>query len=370
MAFRFYMPMEVLFGEGRVKELGVHMDRFGMDRALLVTDGFFKQSGLAQTVQEISDGRIVDVFSDVAPNPTQENVESCVAFAQKVGAKCIVALGGGSVIDCAKVSGTALHDGMTMSALLSGHAPTGMVPLLTIPTTAGTSSDLTFGGIISCGEEHAKRTFGALFMHATATIIDPELTYSCPASVTAAAGADVIAHAIDSMSSRGANMLTIDLGISAVKKAFQALPLAVKSGTNVAARRAMSEACLMAGMTFSQTATAASHACSYEITTSYNVPHGEACALTLDAWIRFNGSQVSALQECAQALGYADTDQFADALDTMFGEIGLRRSLGEMNIPAEDIPRLAACAAAATNMANNALPVTESQIQDVLTGKL
>ena len=370
MPFRFSMPVTVLFGERFSKQVGLHMKSFGMDNAMLVTDEFFASSGLASQIKEASGGRIIDIFSHVDPNPTDKNVEECIEFGKRINAKCMVALGGGSVMDCAKAAGSAIYEGVSFNDLLSGHMFKGMLPLLSIPTTAGTSSEMTFGCVISCGEHHTKRTLGGIAMRSTATIIDPELTYSCPPRLTASCGADVIAHAIDSMSSRGANVVTINLGIAAVKMAFRALPLAVKNGANVQARREMCEACVMAGMTFSQTQTAASHACSYELTAAYNVPHGEACAMTLDEWIRFNGAQIPALLDCAKALGYEDTNQLADALNGLFREIGLRRTLTEANIPVEAIEQLTKAAAASANMSNNAIPIKEEQIKNVLLAKL
>lgn len=363
------MSTEILFGEGGINALGQHLARLGLERALLVTGSHAERSGLTKALIRASAGRIVDYFCDVSANPTVKNVEDCLLRAKENKVDCLVAVGGGSVMDCAKIAGGVLCEGITVKTLLDGHQITGMLPLICAPTTAGTSSELTSGAVISCGADNEKRMFSAPAMRPMVAIIDPELTYSCPESVTASAGADVLAHIFDSMASPRAGALTNDIAVAAASKVFVALPAAVKNGMDQTARRWMCEASTMAGMAFSQTATSSSHACSYALTSRYGVAHGEACALTLDAWVRLSGPRVEGLQSCAAAMGYKNTDELADALDALFSGIGLRRTLREMGVQASEISFLVDSAMASPNLKNSIVEITKEQLDAVLCSK-
>ena len=301
--WKYYNPVEVVFGTGKLDELGQLMAERGLDRALIVSDPFTHRSGVAARLKECAGGRVLDIISEVEPNPTCDNVDACARRARELGARSIIGLGGGSAMDCAKAAAAAAAMDCTGLELLRGRPVTDALPLIAVPTTAGTGSEVGWGAVLSDHAANAKIAIFGSPMFPRLALVDPVLTYTVPPAVTASTGLDVIAHSLDAMCSVRANPVSDGLAVRAAKLAFENLEAAFQDGSDAVARERMAMASTIAGYAFSNTGTTGSHACSYLLTAKYHIPHGEACALTLDAWFRKDAAVRPLLHTLSRMMG-------------------------------------------------------------------
>ncbi len=353
MNINYYQPVCVKFGKGIVKDLGKLMKEKNLDKALMIADPFIEKSGLAEQISKAADGRVLAIISEVEPNPTIQNIDACAKKAKETGAECVIAVGGGSAMDCAKSTAIAVKTGCTGEDLIHGFDFHEALPLIAVPTTAGTGSEVTAGAVIS---DKAKGMKVAIFgdaIFATLAVIDPELTYSCPPSVTARSGIDVIAHALDAMTSVKANLITDTLAIQAASLAFQNLEQAVEHKEDENARNNMSLACVMAGLAFSQTGTTGSHACSYILTSKYHIPHGEACAFTLDHWFRENAKVKPELEAYSRNMGFESVEALCEKIHFLKEKFGFKITLSDAGILEEDLEEIVVSSMSSGNMTNN-----------------
>ena len=360
--WKYYNPVEVVFGTGKLDELGQLMAERGLDRALIVSDPFTHRSGVAARLNECAGGRVLDIISEVEPNPTCDNVDACARRARELGARAIIGLGGGSAMDCAKAAAAAAAMDCTGLELLRGRPVTDALPLIAVPTTAGTGSEVGWGAVLSDHAANAKIAIFGSPMFPRLALVDPVLTYTVPPAVTASTGLDVIAHSLDAMCSVRANPVSDGLAVRAAKLAFENLEAAFRDGSDAVARERMAMASTIAGYAFSNTGTTGSHACSYLLTAKYHIPHGEACALTLDAWFRKDAAVRPLLHTLSRMMGFANAA--ADRLAELKELTGMRTTLTAMGVPdtQEALDELAANAAASGNMANDICKATREDI--------
>lgn len=362
--WKYQNPVEVVFGTGKLEELGTLMAERGMDRALIVSDPFTHRSGVAEQLKQCAGGRVLDIISEVEPNPTCDNVDACAARAREMGAQAIIALGGGSAMDCGKATAAAAAMNCTGMDLLKGKPVTNALPLIAVPTTAGTGSEVGWGAVLS---DHATNSKIAIFgspMFPKLALVDPVLTYTVPPAITASTGLDVIAHSLDAMCSVRANPVSDALAVRAAKLAFENVEAAFQNGSDAVARERMSMASTIAGYAFSNTGTTGSHACSYLLTAKYRIPHGEACALTLDGWFRKDAEVRPLLHVLSRMMGFADANAVADRVAELRAATGLRTTLTAMGVPANQaaFDELVENAAASGNMANDICGASKTDI--------
>ena len=234
-------------------------------------------------------------------------------------------------MDCAKAAAVCAKLGCTAMDFMYGKvAPTDTWPLISIPTTSGTGSEVTSGAVISNHETDDKIGVAGPAMYAKMAIVDPELTYTVPAKVTAASGIDVLAHALDSLSNKRSSTFTEPMAIRAAKMAFENLERVIADGKDKEARARMAEASVMIGYVVSHTGTSASHACSYFLTAKYHLSHGEACGFTLDGWIEYTATVKPEFEEYARQIGFDSVKAMADRLREIKRNIGLKSTLTEL----------------------------------------
>ncbi|MDR2753408.1 MAG: iron-containing alcohol dehydrogenase [Oscillospiraceae bacterium] len=320
MNWNFCLPVQVLFGAGARSELP---NLLRSRRAVLVH---------AKSAPP-PPGNFAGLFAGVQPNPTRQNVADCAAFLQKMRAEVVVAAGGGSVLDCAKAAANGL-------------------PLVALPTTAGTGSEVTAISVISDAAGRKTPVVNPQF-YPEAAIVDPELTLTCPAKLTAESGMDALSHALEAQWSLGRNPASTALADRAIALVFANLETAYHAPQNLAARTAMSEASLLAGMAFSQARTAGVHACSFPLTTRYGLSHGAACAFTLAAFALLNFKDKDYAQDLARKI-----NRLNEAL-------GLPRTLAQAGIPLADLPALALECLLPANAKNNPVPMNEAMVQNL-----
>lgn len=343
-------------------------------RVVLVTDSGLRRLGLADAALAsfASAGIDVAVFDDVAADPPERNVLDLVAAITAHRATGVIAIGGGSPMDVAKVAALISGSGETLSGIYGVNVARGpRLPLVLMPTTAGTGSEVTPIAIITTGEAEKKGVVSPLLLPDMA-VLDADLTLGLPPAVTAATGIDAMVHAIEAYSSASANNNPVSRGL-----ARQALSLlgahireAVFNGRDRVAREAMLLGSLLAGQAFANSPVAAVHALAYPIGGHFHVPHGVSNALVLPHVLRFNLPKAGAIYaeiaaDAFPGLGAVRKEErgsaFVEALADLGRELGVPQRLRDVGIPREALDTLAADAMKQTRLlVNNPRPLSEA----------
>lgn len=369
-SFYYIQPVPIDFGNGKLNKLPEIIEKFKFENGLLISAPSMVRNGVAKRIVEQSNGKIKEVFSDIQPNPTVANTDACANLIRDNRYDFAIAIGGGSILDCAKVAcfiantdgttGEYFHKEKTIT-----HAG---VPLIAIPTTSGTASEITNVAVLTDTEKGIKAPLASEYLYPFYALIDPELTVSCPASVTAASGLDVLAHSLEAFYGKKHQPFTDMAAERAAKLVFDHLMTAYHEPDNLEARSKMSEASVTAGLAFNLTQTAAAHACSYPLTQDFGVPHGEACAFTLPVFWRLNsnnGEESERLQSFSRSLGFADANALADRIDEMKKEMGLCMTLEDVGVDTEQHLNTLVENSFAPNMQNNPVEITPSLLKSL-----
>lgn len=336
MNWEFNLPVKLVFGCDKRFELGKCIDELGACVGILVCGNSFVRNGVADEIVKLSDGKIKAVFSDVRPNPTTDNVNSCVELMREVGADFAVALGGGSPMDCCKAA-CAIVNG---NDLIESYHSAGKsvrsdeaISMIAMPTTSGTASEVTNIAVLTDLKQDLKQPMNDPVMFPKIAIIDPVLTLSVPQRVTASTGLDVLSHDIESYWSTLNQPICSACAIHSARLVFEWLEKAYNEPDNITAREKMAEASIVAGVAFSHPRTTGSHACSFPLTNIYGVPHGEACAFTLDYFVRYNAEKADPdgrLDRFAKDCGFDNAYAMADEISAMKKRMGMRTRLSEI----------------------------------------
>lgn len=334
----FHNPTRVLFSDNALDSLG---DIVNGQQVLLVTTPGFRERGAVTKVQGSLFGRHLTVLDRVSTNPDMDDLDVLAGECSNEAARpdCIIALGGGSAIDTAKVlsrtigseSDTPLSDCFRKGIPLDER---GGVPIVAIPTTAGTGSEVTCTATIWDFREGAKYSLSGEDLFPRTAIIDPTLTYGLPPDITASSGLDAVSHAFESIWNTSANPVSIALASESLRFSFDALPKLRRTGDDHEARSDMMNASLLAGLAISQTRTALAHSISYPLTLKLGIPHGIACSFALPEILDFNvQSDDGRLARLAGRLGCDSPPDLVTTLRRMLNEIPLfRRYLGNGDI--------------------------------------
>jgi len=323
----YFNPVRIVAAAGSSARLAEHIE---FQRVALVTSPGFTRRGVVECIRNSLGDRLVAVLDDVRPNPDVLDVDAQAAVLRSLAPDCIVALGGGSSIDTAKGLARLLSqpaDTTLVAHFREGESFVGgseALPVVAIPTTAGTGAEVTpFGTIWDFGLGKKYSVTGADLYPAVA-ILDPELTLDLPEEVTLSSGLDAISHALESTWNRNASPITLGMATKSLQLSLPALRRLHCNLRDVQARGAMMQASLLAGLAISQTRTALAHSISYPLTTKFNLPHGIACSFTLPALMKFNAeADDGRLHDLARAVGYADVEDFSDSLAKSFAELGV-----------------------------------------------
>lgn len=338
----YWQPTEIIFGRGVREQLADVAARFGQS-TVLVTD-----RGLAEVpiVDELR-GLLGDppLFAEVEPNPTVGMVDALAEVIRERDIDVVVAAGGGSSLDCAKAaSSVSVQGGPTRSYHSEdGELDERHLPLIAVPTTAGTGSEITPIAVLGDPEKGVKAPLVHDNFYARVAVVDPELTASMPHLVTASTGFDALAHAVEGYWSENHQPICDALALKAVSLVFEHLPRVLEDGSDLDAREGMSLAALLGGMAFQVPKNAAVHACSYPFSATYHLAHGTACALTLDHFMRYNAPAMGERGDAlAEAAGCEDMEELADEVARMKAGSGLPTTLSEIGIDADEIDDIVA----------------------------
>lgn len=376
MANRFILNEVSYFGPGARKELPGVVARLGFKKALVVTDKGLIKFGVAKQVTDVMDeaGIAYEIFSEVKPNPTVTNVKDGVEACKKAEADFIVAIGGGSAMDTAKGIGIVVRNPEFSDIVsLEGVADTKnkSLPIIALPTTAGTAAETTINYVIIDETRQAKMVCVDPNDIPCVAIIDAELMYSLPKSLTAATGMDAMTHAIEGLITKAAWELSDMFEIKAIEMIYKYLPIAVDEPTNPVGRDGMAVAQYVAGMAFSNVGLGVDHGMAHPLSALHDIPHGVACAMLLPTVMRFNAPAAKAKYvDIAKACGvYKDgmtVDEAADAaceaIADLSRRVGIPEHLTELGITEKDIDALADQAIADVCTPGNPREVTRDDI--------
>ena len=350
--------------------------RLGFKKALVVTDKGLMKFGVAKMVLDVMDeaGIKYEIFDDVKPNPTVTNVKNGIEACKRAEADFIVAIGGGSSMDTAKGIGIVVRNPEFSDIVsLEGVADTKRksLPIIALPTTAGTAAETTINYVIIDESRQAKMVCVDPNDIPCVAIIDAELMYSLPKSLTAATGMDAMTHAIEGLITKAAWELSDMFEIKAIEMIYKYLPLAVDEPTNPKGRDGMAVAQYVAGMAFSNVGLGVDHGMAHPLSALFDVPHGVACAMLLPTVMRFNmPAAMDKYVDIAKAVGaYKEgmsreeaAEAACRAIEDLSARVGTNKRLSELGITEKDIDALADQAIADVCTPGNPREVTREDI--------
>ncbi|WCM90054.1 iron-containing alcohol dehydrogenase [Acidovorax sp. NCPPB 3576] len=340
MAFIYYVT-QIQFEFGAIKLLKQECDRVGITRPLVVTDPGVKAAGVLQHALDALAGVPVAVFDQTPSNPTEAAVRAAVQVYRDQGCDGLVAVGGGSAIDCAKgIAIAATHEGpLTHYATIEGGSPRiteRAVPLIAVPTTAGTGSEVARGAIIIV-DDHRKLGFHSWHLVPKMAICDPGLTLGLPPALTAATGMDAIAHCMETFMSSAFNPPADGIALEGLTRGWAHIERATRDGSDREARLNMMSASMQGAMAF-QKGLGCVHSLSHSLGgVNPRLHHGTLNAVFLPAVVRFNAQDPAVqkdrrLERMAHAMGLASAGDIPEAIRDMSARLGLPTGLAAMGV--------------------------------------
>ena len=358
----------LVFGEGAFENARAYLQALGAKRPLIVTS----PSNGARAI-ELCPGGLID--DSTRSEPTVAHFERLLLAAQAYKPDAVIGLGGGSPLDAAKLVAALCHSDQTLPEVFGiGNLRSRSLPLICIPTTAGTGSEVSPNAILLDEAEQMKKAVISGFLVPDATFIDPALMVSVPAEVTAATGLDALTHCIEAYANNFAHPLVDTWALDGVRLISSHLVTSVREPLDIEARTKVALGSLYGGLCLGPVNTAAVHALSYPLGSRYHVPHGHANAILLPHVLRFNmPATPKRYAEIAVALGahpQANDGATAlagiEALWELIEQTGLEMNLGTLRIPESDIPAMATAGLAVTRlMKNNPRSMTQADAEDI-----
>ncbi|GIW93063.1 MAG: iron alcohol dehydrogenase [Pirellulaceae bacterium] len=356
-AFDFHLRTRIVFGPGKLSMLGQLARQLGAQRVLVVSDpGIVAAGHTARGLQTLAEaGCTAELFDGARENPTTREVEAGVEVARAFRPDLLVGLGGGSSMDCAKGINFLYTNGGKMQDYWGiGKATKPMLPMIAVPTTAGTGSETQSFALISDPETHVKMACGDKKASCAVALLDPELTLTQPARVTALAGIDAIAHAVETAVTKPRTAMSLLFSHEAWRLLAPNFPRVVTEPNDIEARASMQLGASLAGIAIENSMLGAAHALANPLTARFDIPHGQAVGLMLPHVVRFNGAVVN--QDYSHLLarieGRGDVpppDSGAEGLAQFLSRLlelaGLASRLSELNVDSDLLPACAEDAA-------------------------
>jgi len=371
LPFDFQCPTRIVFGPGKLDELGPIAAALGHKRALVVSDpGIVAAGHTPRGIESLqSFGLTVALFDGVGENPTTDHVEAGLAVARDFQPDLIVGLGGGSSMDCAKGINFLYSCGGRMQDYWGEGKATGpLLPMIAVPTTAGTGSETQSYALIADARTHVKMACGDKRAAFRVAILDPELTVTQPPRVTALTGIDALAHAIETYVTKRRSAISLAFSREAWRHLAPNFARVLEEPENLPARAEMQLGACLAGLAIENSMLGGAHALANPLTAAYGIVHGEAVALMLPHVVRHNGRQVEPwyrqLVDCSEVIGPLSAgdsaaDALADFLSTVSHRAGLAGKLRECDVSREKLPELAGAATKQWTGKFNPLEMTE-----------
>ena len=378
MAFIYYVT-QIQFDYGAVQLLKQECERVGITRPLVVTDPGVKAAGVLQKALDALAGMTVAVFDQTPSNPTEAAVRAAVEVYKANNCDGLIAVGGGSAIDCAKgVAIAATHEGpLTHYATIESGSPRitdKAVPLIAVPTTSGTGSEVARGAIIIV-DDHRKLGFHSWHLVPKTAICDPELTLGLPPRLTAATGMDAIAHCMETFMAAAFNPPADGIALDGLQRGWAHIERATRDGSDREARSNLMSASMQGAMAF-QKGLGCVHSLSHSLGgVDPRLHHGTLNAMFLPAVVTFNGEAESVrkenrLQRMAQAMGLQSAGDIPEAIRDMNARLGLPGGLAEMGVQRDWFDRIIHGALADHCHKTNPRIASREQYQELLASSM
>jgi len=378
MAFIYYVT-QIQFEFGAVKLLKQECERVGITRPLIVTDPGVKAAGILQKALDALPGLQVTVFDQTPSNPTEAAVRAAAELYKTSGCDGLIAVGGGSAIDCAKgVAIAATHEGpLTTYATIEGGSlkiTDRAAPLIAVPTTSGTGSEVARGAILIV-DDHRKLGFHSWHLVPKTAICDPELTLGLPAKLTAATGMDAIAHCMETFMSAAFNPPADGIALDGLERGWAHIERATRDGSDREARFNLMSASMQGAMAF-QKGLGCVHSLSHSLGgVDPRLHHGTLNAMFLPAVVRFNAQAESVqkdrrLDRMARAMGLASGGDIAEAIRDMNARLGLPTGLAAMGVQRERFAQIITGALADHCHKTNPRIATAQEYEEMLAASL
>jgi len=368
--FSFEMPTRSEYGMGVVKNLPAEVSRLGVRKVMVVTDEGVREAladdAVIRPLKEAGTDALV--FDGVEPNPKDRNVEEGASIAREYGAEALVALGGGSPIDCAKAIAVLVSRGGDKIKKYEGKTAVTrpVLPWIAVPTTAGTGSEVTFSSVITDTEAKYKMTVKSPLMAAKVALVDPELTFTVPAFVTASTGVDALTHAIEAYTVTCSEPISDAVALQAISLISRSLRDAVGDGRNAEARDGMMMGSLLAGIAFSHSDVGSVHCMAEALGGIYDLPHGVCNAILLPYVMEYNMEYcLERYARVARAMGVGeDAASAIAAVKALCRDVGLP-ALTPLGVREADLDMLAEMSARNISTESNPRPMAKEDYLEV-----
>jgi alcohol dehydrogenase class IV len=365
-------PTRVLFGPGRIAELPGACAEAGMRRPLLVTDRGLRDMEITGQALDLLDGAGLGraLFAEVDPNPTDRNLEAGLRVFREGGHDGVVAFGGGSALDLGKMVAfmvaqtRPLWDFEDVGDWWTRANPEGIAPIVAVPTTAGTGSEVGRASVVTDTQAHVKKVIFHPKVLPRVVVADPELTVGLPPQITAGTGMDAFAHCLEAYCSPSFHPMSAGIALEGMRLVHDYLPRAFRDGADIEARANMMAAGSMGAVAF-QKGLGAVHSLSHPVGANYGTHHGTTNAVVMPAVLRFNRPAVEGkLARAAAYLGLpGGFDGFLARVEELNALFGMPRGLRAMGVEEARIPELAAQAIVDPTAGGNPVPLTQENTE-------
>lgn len=371
---------KIVSGRHTLEKLADHLPSLGAVKSawILSQPSMKRQGSLDQVIRQLEKCGISAEWSlDIKPEPTADNIEEVYRRMKESRADCIIAIGGGSVLDAAKLLSVLATNDMRVRDMLGiEQIPRAGLPTVLIPTTSGTGSEVTPNAIVTLPDEELKIGVVSRFLFPQLVILDPALTISLPRPITAATGMDAFTHALESFISNKANPFSDMFALESIRKLSGSIVRAYQDGNDLDARENMLIGSMYGGMALSCAGTAAVHAMAYPIGGKFNVPHGVANSMLLPHVMEFNlDAIVGRLAEVSSAIGgdaakgetaRQKAESVLLTIQDWTKELEIPQDLASFGVRMEDVPELAEAASKVTRlMGNNPKEMVVDDIKEI-----
>ena len=371
--FSFSVPQEIIVGKGSLARLPEAAEKLGGKHGFIISGPHLNKMGIVASCSESLEnaGIKVDAYTETEGNPSVETVEKAAAAFCKSGADFIIALGGGSPMDVAKAVGVVARYGGNITEYEGGdRVPGDIIPLIAIPTTAGTGSEVTAFSVITDHSRNYKLTVFSYKLIPAYAILDPELLTTAPVSVAAACGIDAMVHALEAYISKDASPFSDAMAEKALELIGKNIRRYVADRTDIEAAEAMITGSLFAGIAFSWARLGDVHAMSHPVSAYFDVPHGVANAILLPTIVEYNaladrGKYLKLFNYISLTLASeAEFEPFmlVDLLTELNEQLGIPGSLGEVGVTADKFDAMADDAMKSGNIAVNPRSTTKKDV--------
>lgn len=303
--FSFILPSRIEFGVGKISCISDEIIKLGGKKPLIITDpGLIKSGVISQITKNLGEFEY-SIYDKISPNPRDTEIDEGGLFARKNNSDCCISVGGGSAMDSAKgIAVMATHSGNIRDYENDDNVPGDPLPIISVPTTAGTGSEVTFSSVITNLNEKVKFYFRTVKVAAKVAICDPEMTVSMPPQLTASTGMDALTHAIEGLTSMHAEPIANAFALYSIKLISRYIKKAVNNGKDIEARTAMLMGSLLGGLSFSHSSVASVHALAESLGGMYDMPHGVCNSMALPTIMSWNKKAcLSKYSEVANAMG-------------------------------------------------------------------